>query len=1127
MNDRLDLHLLGGLQIRYNDNLVTDLVSRKAEALLVYVASNQRTHRREVLADLFWSQRAQSQATTNLRVALTSLRQKLKPFLTIDRYTVAINHQQTLWVDTLAFEALLRDFTQQADHQGELATTVVGQIEQALSLYGGEFLLGTFISEAPSFEEWVRVERERLHILALKAVQALSLHYVKTRQSALGINAVERWLHFDPLNEEAHHILMLLLASAGHRSAVIAHYERVVALFREELGSKPSAVLEQLYQQVLDQRVEPAQLNKHSTIGQAPRSGPGTALPLPNNLEAALSPIVGREPELAQILQRIQTPACRLLTLSGIGGVGKTRLALEAATQLAHLPTSQALFPDGIFWVRLEHVENDALLLSALAQAIHYAFQGSTAPTKQLLEFLRHRQLLLVLDNVEQLVGHSEFLLQILHMASGIKLLVTSRTHLDFQGEWLIEVNGLPYPAATAQADWQNYPAPQLFIQCATALVANFAPHSQRAAIIQICQMMEGLPLGIQLAAASVRTFTCQQILTALQQNLDFLSSTMRNLPLRHRSLRAIFEYSWLRLTATEKQAFQGLAIFEGSFTVEAATAVAAIPAAVLLALRDKSLVYTMPSKATGTAVPAGEPTEQRYRLHAILHQYAAEKLAGAETSSALLQQHAHYYSAWVSDQTPALYTAQAAQVSGRMSHEIENIRKSWQTAVTFRLLRLLECCLLGLIQYYKLRGLFQEGQALLTIALARLAPPDAPPSRDTAQNSLAGRLFAHKAELLVESGVYEEAITCAQSGVVLAQAGQDYLGEAMGYLQWGAALHRQAAYAASDQKLLQALAIAETTQSSKLMADIYLCLARNRFYLGDYGGGQIRHEQAIHSYQASSDLVDELATHNSLAMLYLFAGDYAKAQTAYEWCLHAYQQIDNRPAIGLMLNNLGALATLVGQYQDAQRYYEESLAIRRRVGGRQSEALVLANLALIAHQTNTHTKALDYSQAALQLSIELGERDTEAYARLCLGHALAGLARWQEAAVAYQVALTARRQAGQQTQALEPLAGLARVALAQGQLRQATAYIDELLPQLTYQTYAGIVELIRIYLTCYQVLNAVGDERATALLRMGYTILQERAAKITSADLRQSYLQIAVHAEVCHLYETNTAHLN
>lgn len=1114
MNDRLELRLLGGLQIRYNDSLVTDLVSRKTEALLAYVACHKRPYPREVLADLFWSSRSQSQAAGNLRVALNSLRQKLEPFITIERYTVAVNQQQALWVDTLAFEALLSDFTQWSESKGDLSATLIAQMEEALSLYRGEFFMGVFIRQAPIFEEWVRVERERLHILALKALQALSVHYLKSRQYALGINVVERWLHLDFLNEEAHFILMQLLASEGHRSAVVEHYEHLVTIFHDEFGSKPSTPLEELYYQALDQTgapVEPAE-GSRTTTKTLPE--PAVNLSLPHNLEAALSPIVGREQELSQILERLQAPACRLLTLLGIGGVGKTRLALEAARQLTQLANSQTLFADGIFWVRLEHVENNNLLLSALAQALHYSFQGSTDPAKQLLDFLRQRRLLLVLDNVEHLIGQSEFLLEMLHTAPGIKLLVTSRERLEFQGEWLIQVNGLAYPATTATPEeWQSYPAPQLFIQCATAIATDFALRTQGAAIVKICQMMEGMPLGIQLAAASVRSFSSQQILAAIQQNLDFLASSMRNLPLRHRSLRAIFEHSWLRLTVAEKQAFQKMAIFEGSFTVQAAAEIAAIPASVLSALLDKSLLYLMPGAATESVI------EQRYRLHPILHQYAAEKLTAAKISTELSQRHAHYYSTWVATQAAALYTAQAAQISERISRDIENIRKSWQTAVTFCLHGVLERYLPGLVQYYRLRGLFQEGEALLSTALERLTPSEATTTALVQQ--LCGRLWAHKAALLVESGSYEAALAGAQAGIALAQQAQDRVGEAMGYLQWGAALHRQAAYEASDQKLAQAFAIAETTRASKLTPDIYLYMARNRFYLGDYTGGRVRHEQAIQSYQVSGNLVDELAAHNSLAMLYLYAGNYTQAQVTYERCLAAYRQLDNRPAIGLILNNLGALATRVGRYQEARHYYEESLAIRRRVGGRQSEALVLANLALIAHQVNEQAQALAHSQAALQLSIELGERDTEAYARLCLGHALAAVGRWEEAAGAYQLAFSTRRQAGQQTQALEPLAGLARVALALGQRKQAQAYIDELVSQLTDQTYAGIVELLRIHLTCYQVLSAVGDERAITLLTMGYTILQERAAKIEEEGLRASYLSITVHAELCRLYES------
>ncbi len=317
---------------------------------------------------------------------------------------------------------------------------------------------------------------------------------------------------------------------------------------------------------------------------------------------------------------------------------------------------------------------------------------------------------------------------------------------------------------------------------------------------------------------------------------------------------------------------------------------------------------------------------------------------------------------------------------------------------------------------------------------------------------------------------------------------------------------------------------MAQAADATKVEADVYLYMGRNRFYLGDYAGGQSRHDQAMHHYRMIGDLVDELAAQNSLAMLYLFAGDYVKAQAAYERCLAAYRHLNNQPAIGLTLNNLGALATVVGQYTAAQRYYEESLAIRRRVGGRQSEALVLANLALVTHQTGANQQACDYAQGALQLSIELGERDNEAYAHLCLGHAQAALGRWSEAIAAYQRTLSLRRHAGQQPQALEPLAGLARIAFAQGNLIEAKAYIDEIVPHLSYDTYAGIVELIRIYLTCYQVLSAVQDERATQVLTMGYTILQERANKIEEPALRASYRQVAAHAELRRLYEEQQA---
>ena len=356
MNHRLELYLFGGLQIRYNDQWVTDLVSRKVEALLAYVACQERPYPREVLADLFWGNLLPKRAGGNLRVALNSLRENVGPFITADRRTVAISQQSNLWVDLLTFERLLRPFTQWQADRAELPTAMVGDMEQALTLYRGEFLSGFFVREAPLFDEWVRVERERLHILATKVIQALSLHYLATQQHALGINRVERWLHFDLLNEEAHRTLMLLLAREGHHSVAEQHYERVVQLFQEELGATPSPETKELYYQILDRAILPVGTNDHDHTRTATATVDMQPLrPVPNNLDAALSPLVGRTREVAHMLERLQAAECRLLTLLGIGGAGKTRLALEAALRLTQQASTSALFADGIFWVHLEH----------------------------------------------------------------------------------------------------------------------------------------------------------------------------------------------------------------------------------------------------------------------------------------------------------------------------------------------------------------------------------------------------------------------------------------------------------------------------------------------------------------------------------------------------------------------------------------------------------------------------------------------------------------------------------------------------------------------------------------------------------------------------------------------------
>lgn len=1123
----LQLHLFGGLTIQLNHQPVTGLVSRKADALIAYLACNPHVYQREVLADLFWDDRSQTQAMGNLRVVLNSLRRELADQITITRQTVHLVRTPQLWSDAIEFENFLVPLL----HSTVNKSAALLGLQKALNLYKGEFLAGFFLRDAHQFEEWMVFERERHHIGAVKAAQTLTCHYLAVQDYGQGVQAAQRWVQLDMLNEEAHRTLMELLVYHGQRTAALEHYQQHLSKSAREgfeLSSEFHAFYQQLTRDELTIQVEglqagPVRLEHYQAT-------------IPHNLPSSLTPMIGREKELRQIQDRLEDPSCRLLTVMGLGGVGKTRLAIEAAQSLTAAAVGNLSFRDGIYLVRLDRIESDALLPSVIANALNYTFQGPLHPIKQLHQYLRSRRLLLILDNYEHLSQHSNFILEILQHAPHVKILVTSRTRLEFLGEWILPIEGLSHPPAAAATGhvgahrqkmetvaWDEFPATHLFIHTAQAIQPNFDPNAERLSIIEICQTVDGLPLAIQLTAAAVHAHSCQEIAAAIRRNLDFIHSNMRNLPERHRSLRAVFTHSWQLLPPVEQEAFTNLAIFIDGFSVEQATAVADVTKEILTNLINKSLIQQLEGQIDGS----GTQRYRRYRMHPVLHQYAMQELtADPQNESARGQRHCLYFCHFAIEQNTILESAKAAEASAALALEINNLRASWHYALRHRQDELLLTMLPALMRFYLLRGFLQDALTILESAIGEVAGWNSGTSvKQSSQQRLLTHLFAHKAEVLIELGRYDSAIVAGQKAIGYAKAGTDSSGEALGHLYWGIALNCQGLYKPAKEKLQHAVALAQQEELSQCEAAAQRYLGVNSFYQGDYTAGRLHHEAAIRLYQERKELINELRTYHSLAMLYFYTGDYSQARQHYERCRQAYQDIRDLPALSLTLNNLGAVSTHLGDYTKALHSFEDALSIRREIGDRQMEGLILANIGLLLHLMNNNRLALDYCTQALVVSLELGERDTEAYARTCLGHALLELGRVAEAITNYEQAVQIRKNNDQLTQMLEPLAGLARAHLRLREATVALAYVEEILPHLTVHTSAGIVELIRIHLTCYRVLYLLEDPRATEILTMGQMILQERAAKITDKNLRRYYFEnIIAHRELMTEYETTVA---
>ena len=322
---------------------------------------------------------------------------------------------------------------------------------------------------------------------------------------------------------------------------------------------------------------------------------------------------------LAEITRSLKAQDCRLLTLIGPGGIGKTRLAIAAAQNLVVDAPGLVHFSDGVYFVRLISLNSTDQLAPAIADTLDLDFDPNLAPKEHLLGFLRNRKLLLVLDNFEHLLeleGNptaAGLVADILSAAPGVNVLATSREALNVQGECLYPVEGMRYPSAdSTPADFETYSAVQLFVQSARRVRPDFDFTANSECVLCICRLVEGMPLAIEMAAAWLKVLPCNQIASELEQNLDLLTTSLRNVPDRHRSMHAVFEHSWQLLSPSEQVILCKLSVFRGGFTLEEAEEMAGASLLDLAGLIEKSMLKATPSGL--------------YRMHGMLRQFAAEK---------------------------------------------------------------------------------------------------------------------------------------------------------------------------------------------------------------------------------------------------------------------------------------------------------------------------------------------------------------------------------------------------------------------------------------------------------------------------------------------------------------------
>lgn len=437
-----------------------------------------------------------------------------------------------------------------------------------------------------------------------------------------------------------------------------------------------------------------------------------------SHLPAPPTPLIGRDHELAIIPNQLLEPACRLLTLTGHGGIGKTRLAIEVGRAL------EPRFADGVYFVALAGVGATESILPAIADALGLCFSGPADQMVQLTNFLHERESLLIFDNMEHLLAGSDILGQILQGTHHVKLLVTSREQLHLQWEWLFEVQGLPIPDETDAQAIESNSAIQLFIQRARQASQNFSVEAEdSAAIVHICRMVGGLPLAIELAASWARMLSAREIAQELEKSLDFLETRKLDVPQRHRSIKSVFDHSWKLLTENERELLRRLAVFQGGFTREAAVAVADASLFLLSSLVEKSLLRH-------------STNPDRYDLHELVRTYALTQLQNnpAEEEAVSLK-YAIHYANWIQSLEWEFKSPRQPQVTQIIRAETCHWHCTWHWAVEHQRLDLLRKMIFTLTWYFEVNGYYDEAISAAKTAVNHFRSLGAPASLKTADD--------------------------------------------------------------------------------------------------------------------------------------------------------------------------------------------------------------------------------------------------------------------------------------------------------------------------------------------------------------------------------------------------------
>ena len=936
------------------------------------------------------------------------------------------------------------------------------------------------------------LRRESLRQQLTTSLFALSEAYAAAGATDAALACLARLLTLDPQSEAVYSRQIQLLLGLGRRAEALQQYEHYRQMLAAEFNIAPASALTALVAELqlplANQahatpwhRTRPTTVVNHVAV--LPRPSPAAAPLIPHNLTKPLSVFIGREQELAYISQRIVATDCRLLTIVGLGGMGKTSLAQAAAQRILH--TNPAAFPDGIYFVALAGLTAtpntthevgiaDALLIATIAEQIGCELQTGLSAQAQLQSYLRHCRLLLVLDNFEQLLAATDLLVTLLTQAPALTMLVTSRTRLKVRGESVLPLGKLSLPAAAyvtatatqgqispASSDdmWQESEALAMFVQRAQCLEPHFAiTPANLNLVMQICYLVDGLPLGIELATSMLPMLSCAELATELAQSLAFLKSETRDLPSDQRTLGAVFARSWQLLPPEGQRLLAKLSLFPSTFSHAAAVRIAGASNLPLQRLIDHSLLRKV--------------GDERYAMHHTVRTFAEEKLQQWPTQLEMLQvQFAHFYLEFLAQRERGLTGAAHALVTEEILTDWDNIRMAWRWAVAHQLAGALRACVNSLFLFYDQQGFYLEALDLYEYALHAFLPIYAaqPRKAGTDVTWLIGRLQTCRAVCNSRLGRIQAALTGYESSWAILQQADSPVASAFCLAHWGLWL-KGSNLPRSVTLLTEALGLAQESDIVWPQAMIEQLLGETILLLGDYGVAEAHIANGLRLAEELSWPRAILSAHKALGRLHLTCGHYGQAEKELRTAIALAERYHHKLLCLESMIALGESLRLQGRLEEAAACFGEVRKLIEPLGFVVPTAFIRWEEGCLAEQCGDYRTA----KALFTESLTAGLPPWWSHVLPTLGWALIGLGELGEAQHYFQKVLTDAETQARLPISLDAQVGLAYIALLRTNTAQSR--LTELNP----------VEQVRtVFQRVYQH-PAATQETRTRLAKLG-----------------------------------------